>query len=500
MGPSRGEQEVRSAISPVNPIISDKRIQRTGQSAKAFQGLCQARCLFSPVAVVSLNCRDHTHHATERASLFLRSAFFLVMCWGGIGIAPVSGQEAIYATNGRVEQSLGQQGPGSQMVVRLPSAYASPTGEIDVVPNVEVASGEPLPAIGSDGMPTRFRAAALQSGATGPGGPAPRWNGSAVGVPASVPVFEDLVAGNGTLGVESELMPGPMPNGMGKIFMQDPFEGPRVGHERLAYALFEMDPAQPFSNFRIRASSTYGHVFPDRAETFWARTVDGKGPRLPETGVDYQDLRFRLEMGSKAFSTAIEAPFRSLNPEVNSNHTGLSDLQLTIKTVLIDGQAWLVTMYFGSYFPTGSAIGGMSTGHVSLEPGLLLRYKWRESTWLHGQLKYWFPAGGHPTHSGQVLGLGFGASHVWRETDCSAIVPSLELMSHSVQDGQERTPLGVIRRVDGTHVFQVVPGVHYVLDRGADFGLLEYGLSMVFPISSDQFYDTKLSFDIRWSY
>ena len=38
----------------------------------------------------------------------------------------------------------------------------------------------------------------------------------------------------------------------------------------------------------------------------------------------------------------------------------------------------------------------------SLEPGVAYRYKLSEITYFHGDLKYWFPIGGHPTHYGEV--------------------------------------------------------------------------------------------------
>ena len=68
---------------------------------------------------------------------------------------------------------------------------------------------------------------------------------------------------------------------------------PGLGRERLATAPFEIDIAQPQGNFLLRADAAYNLTKPDRAELFWASPARGPGT---ETSVDYQDLRFVLEL------------------------------------------------------------------------------------------------------------------------------------------------------------------------------------------------------------
>jgi hypothetical protein len=273
-----------------------------------------------------------------------------------------------------------------------------------------------------------------------------------------------------------------------------------LGRERLAFSLFDIDPAQPFNNFRVRTVVGNRMRLPDRAEYFWAKAGSPKGPPLGESVLNYQEARLRMELGSKKFSTTFEVPFRSNDPQLNGNHAGLGDLQLITKTVLLDGKQWMLTQYFGTHFATGHAAAGLGTGHFGLEPGFLFRNMFSDSTWMHGELKFWFPLGADPQHGGQVLKLATGFSHVWSETDQTAWIPSLELTSYSVLNGLATDALGTIRPIDQDTIFYLTPGLHYAVDKGGDFGLFEVGSSLALAVSDERFTDSTWNFDVRWSW
>ncbi len=273
-----------------------------------------------------------------------------------------------------------------------------------------------------------------------------------------------------------------------------------LGRERLAFSLFEIDPAQPFNNFRIRTVVANRMRLPDRAEYFWAKAGSPKGPPLGESVINYQEARMRLELGSKKFSTAFEVPFRSTNPQLNENHDGLGDLQLITKTVLLDGSQWMLTQYFGTHFPTGHAAAGLGRGHFALEPGLLFRNEFRENTWMHGELKFWFPLGADPQHGGQVLKLATGFNRVWMETDQTAWIPSFEIVGYSVLNGQATDALGNLKSIDQDTFFYLTPGLHYAVDKNGDFGLFEIGSSIALAVSNERFTDSTWNFDVRWSW
>lgn len=273
-----------------------------------------------------------------------------------------------------------------------------------------------------------------------------------------------------------------------------------LGRERLAFSLFDIDPAQPFNNFRIRAVLANRMRLPDRAEYFWAKTGGLKGPPRGESVMNYQEARMRMELGSKKFSTAFEVPFRSTDPKVNENHAGLGDLQLIVKTVLLDGKQWMLTQYFGTHFATGNSAAGLGTGHVGLEPGLLFRNALREDTWMHGELKFWFPLGADPQHGGQVLKFATGFNRVWMETDHNAWIPSIEIIAFSVLNGLATDATGFLRPIDHDAIFYLTPGLRYVVDQKGDFGLFEVGSSVSLAVSQERFTDSTWNFDMRWSW
>ncbi len=280
----------------------------------------------------------------------------------------------------------------------------------------------------------------------------------------------------------------------------DPCPGTGLGQERLAYSLFDIDPAQPFNNFRLRSLIARRMRLPDRAEAFWQRTVDRAGPPLGESVLDYQQLNMRMELGSKKFSTAFEVPIRATNPELNRNHAGLGDMNLAVKTVLLDGEKWLFAQQFTTYFPTGSATMGLGRGKVALEPGLLVRNRWNDRTWMHGQLKFWFPLGADPQHGGQIINAAVGFNRVLWETDTAGLIPSLEFSTYSVLNGLARDSSQALRAVDGDSMFYITPGMHYVVDRKGDFGLLELGSGVSLATTNQRFTDSTWMFDVRWSW
>lgn len=276
--------------------------------------------------------------------------------------------------------------------------------------------------------------------------------------------------------------------------------GSGLGQERLAYSLFDLEPAQPFNNLRMRTQIARRMHLPDRAEAFWQRTVDRAGPPLGESRLDYQQLNMRMELGSKKLSTAFEVPIRATNPELNRNHAGLGDMNIAVKTVLLDGEQWLFAQQFTTFLPTGSPTMGLGRGKVALEPGLLVRNRWNDRTWIHGQFKFWFPLGADPQHSGQVLNAATGLNRVLWETDTASLVPSLEFSTYSVLNGLARDSSQAIRAVDGDTMFYITPGLHYAVDRKGDLGLFELGTGVSLATTNQRFTDSTWMFDVRWSW
>ena len=403
-----------------------------------------------------------------------------------------------------------------RVIVGLPTAVAKDSAVV-IAPRISVVD-EP-------GLPRGYDQAIFQTGGYTPAVASPVFTAQADPL-STVPLPEPLGA--------EMLPPAPMPPGMtapnaylpessmtgeaaAPVFGQviaDSRAAPRrglrnwliarnieggIGRERLAMAPFALDTSQPFGNLRFRMNSFDNTPFPDRAEYLWAQTAGGRGPALAERNLDYQEFNTQLELGSKKFSTATEFPIRWTNPDVNRNHAGFGDMKLTVKTVFIDGDVWQVTQIFRSYFPTGSPSMGLGTGHVSLEPGGLLRYKWNDVTYLHGELKYFFPVPG-TAWAGQVLTYGLGASHVIVDHDSTAWIGTFEGQGFYIGNGQRTNPNGTVSNAEGDHIIELTSGLRYVRDYGGNLGLFEWGASLGTPITSSRFYDCLLKIDFRWSY
>lgn len=272
-----------------------------------------------------------------------------------------------------------------------------------------------------------------------------------------------------------------------------------IGRERLPYAMYSMDSAQPSSNTRIRFGFDYGRRFVDRAGIYWGK-IGGPGPPVAERSIDAQEFRIAFETGGEKFSTTTEIPFRAVNPDNNANHAGLGDMTLTTKTVLNDGTQWQLTQTFRSYFNTGAASSGLGTGHISFEPGLVARYKYRPQTEFHGMINYFFPVGSDPIASGQAIHWGLGGVHTTFDTDERALIQTIELTGWNVLNGTETVPnsLEVISS-DGIEIVNLTHGFRWVFGDTGDLGTVEAGFATVFPILGDRWSNATLLFEFRWT-
>lgn len=271
-----------------------------------------------------------------------------------------------------------------------------------------------------------------------------------------------------------------------------------IGHERVMFAPFVIETSQPQNNFRLRTMAAFNMQTPDRAEYIWAK-IGGGGPALPEKNLNYQQIDAIYEAGGGRFSFVTDIPFRNVNPTVNKSGGGLGNISLAPKVVLVNGTDWQITTLFRTYLPTGGATRGTSNGLTSLEPGLLMRYRWSPRIFVHGQLKYWIPVSGDPIASGNVFNFGMGVSHVLHETDSFAIIPVLEVVGYSVGGGTATLPNGLITSADTTFA-NILPGVRFVLGPKGDLGLCELGISGGFCTSSTGWYREQVTVELRWSW
>jgi len=281
-------------------------------------------------------------------------------------------------------------------------------------------------------------------------------------------------------------------------FVSHPVSDSGIGHERVMFAPFYIEPALPQNLTGMRIETGTDLYYPDRAELFWASP--GRGPTLPEVEVDYQDVILDITSGSDSFSMTTEIPIRYIDPVVNPNTVGLGDISIATKRVMIDGDRWTVSRYFKFILPTGSKSRGLGTGHLSMEPGLLASMKWTERTFLFGEIRYLFALGGNSTYAGQRLRYGLGVSTIAYETDSFAILPTLEVSGWSVLDGSKTTPLGTTVNVGSETAPIVTNGLRFVLGPAGDLGLFEFGLSSSFSLNDEGLFSTLGQVDLRFVY
>lgn len=280
-----------------------------------------------------------------------------------------------------------------------------------------------------------------------------------------------------------------------------------VGRERLPFALFEIDPTQPFNNLRLRFDAAYGLDHPYRAEYFWSKPPKGPSTTGLEV-VDYQQIRFQFEMGGPRMTVGTEIPLVFVDPEIVGNVAGLGDLMLTTKTLMADGEQWQLMQVLRTQMATGSSKSGRGNGHVSMEPGLVARYKYDENLLIHSELKLWFPIGGDPDVSGEILRWGMGAASVFYDTDSFALIPTFEFVAWTVLSGQQYEGNDIAGqsnddnwvRLDGETILNFYPGLRIVSDTSGDFGLFEMGLNAGASVSSMHWYRTMIRLELRWSF
>jgi hypothetical protein len=473
-------------------------------------------CLLVDLPPLRANERQATSVLRSNASLPRRQGDVAA----NTGVGPVRGTPA-----GGTPESIDTPSP-RPIIVGLPQLREGPGGNVLVEPNVKISAERP-----QDAAPRTSPSPGVESNSN-----TPWWTSVLQRLPGplgSLPLYEHPIdelpeVTPEWIGppLESQLMEFPLESSSEPIFgrlldrlhgddcdccreqggplarrlptygMVD--EGGGIGRERLPFSQFELDVTQPQNQFRFRIDLASGFRTPDRAEYFFAGPT--RGP-IPETSVDYQDLRFLMEVGGPAFSVGTEIPIRILDPVRNPNTAGLSDLNLTTKTVLLTGKDWQLTQIFRTYMNTGAPGKGLGTGHISIEPGMLARYRASDSLFWHGAIQYWVPLGGDPMHSGEILKYGVGLSHLLYDSDTFAIIDSFEVVGWTVLDGQRVDPFtGLNLPVDGEGVIHCYPGIRFVRDTGGDFGLVEFGVSGTIGFGNSRWMDDLVRLEFRVLY
>jgi hypothetical protein len=208
-----------------------------------------------------------------------------------------------------------------------------------------------------------------------------------------------------------------------------------------------IDPAIPFTHFRLRFDAAYDDNRPDRAGFFYPQCGcnnggHGPGPNIPETSVDYQEISSYLEIAvSDRASGFIEVPVRFLNPDLNADATGLGDINAGAKYALIASPDTYLTAQLRTYFPTGEASKGLGNGLYALEPGLLGHQQMGRFA-LDGEVQDWIPLTTDKFMDGSdwvgnIIRYGLGVSYLALDNPRFRIIPVAEFVGWTVLAGKE---------------------------------------------------------------
>jgi hypothetical protein len=260
-----------------------------------------------------------------------------------------------------------------------------------------------------------------------------------------------------------------------------------------------IDPALPISQVRLRTDAAYDDNRPERAEFFY---MNGGLPKN-ETSVNYQEVSTYIEYAPTArFSGFVEVPVRFLDPQVNDNHWGLSDINFGAKYAIRYCDSQIITAQLRVYTPTGNPTIGLGTGHASLEPGILAYQRITDRLNLEGEFKVWVPVGGSD-FAGNVLRGGIGASYQVYQGPRIRVLPVAEFVGWTVLNGKDTAFPAADESAAGQTIVNAKFGVRTMLGKPVGNGIMSradvyagYGRAL----TGDVWYKDIMRFELRVRY
>lgn len=206
-----------------------------------------------------------------------------------------------------------------------------------------------------------------------------------------------------------------------------------------------IDTAVPMNQLRLRFDAAYDSNRPTRAEYFYPKGGPrGRGFRRFSGKVDYQEFSAYMEGTLQPeLSVFLNVPYRLINPELNPDHNGFSDLSAGFKYAFVYTEDVVASFQFQTWAPTGDGREGLGTEHVSLEPALLLYAKLTDKVHMESELRYWTSAGG-TDFAGSLVRYGVGFSYGEHKECGWWVTPVVEFVGWTVLHGKEQVePPGI---------------------------------------------------------
>ena len=248
-----------------------------------------------------------------------------------------------------------------------------------------------------------------------------------------------------------------------------------------------LDQAVPVDVFRVRLDNQYRMNHPDRAEYFWPKNGvftyffghdNAKGPGEAESRVDAIDASFYVEaMLSYHVSMWTNVPFRSVNPEVNQNESGIGDISAGLKWAFILDPNRAVSLQVAGIVPSGEGIRGLGAENIYIQPGFLWQEALTENLTLYADVSDRIPVNPRSDFTGHVLRYGAGLSYLI-DLGSVRMMPLAEVVGWTVLNGKQSFELGKIERpiqsARGMTIFDTCYGMRFSLgeDAHSDYSLL----------------------------
>jgi hypothetical protein len=228
-----------------------------------------------------------------------------------------------------------------------------------------------------------------------------------------------------------------------------------------------IENAAPVTQFRLRYDSAYGNNRPDRAEMFYAKcgcfkTPDAKGPPLPETKVDYQEVTPYFEYAvNNRFSMFADIPTRFINPEQNVNAAGLSDISFGAKYAFIRTEFRIISLWLRTIAPSGNPNLGLGTGNWWIEPGLLYLEQLSPRWQFFGELRNQIHLSRDSDFTGNILRYGLGTSYIVADGRWGYVAPVGEVVGWTMLSGMEADATGQAVSARGDSIVNGKAGVRF---------------------------------------
>jgi hypothetical protein len=273
----------------------------------------------------------------------------------------------------------------------------------------------------------------------------------------------------------------------------------------LANAAFFVDGARPVTQMRFRGDFGWDLQFPDRSEFFWARS-DGKGKglgpvalianqKIANERLDYQEGTLYTEAAIERLGVFVEVPYLHVSPDEFGTASGLGDINVGTKTLLLDCDLIQFTFQFRAFVPSGNFTRGLGTGHASLEPSFLMAIKLSPTTYFQAQTSYWFPIGGDSEFQGNVFHYHLSVNHlIWNCGHDIQLIATFEASGYEFTSGEFTDPLTLVplHSTSVGSIFNIGPGIRLdVCDK------IDFGVGTSFAITNDHLAEDLVRAEFR---